>query len=160
MKATVTRGSLALTLAMTAACTGTPKTPMPGHVTPKPGHVTVEGQDPRILIHDGTGSAMEALLSGQLVYNASTKCLTVKASGQSAPSVLVWPPATRPTIKDGKRGVRLKGFTLLEGAEVRITGGFVDWVKHPPPGLTLPDVCAPDSSTVAIFQMHPISPVG
>jgi hypothetical protein len=103
---------------------------------------------------------MEALLSGQLVYNASTKCLTVKASGQPVPSVPVWPPATRPTIEDGKRGVQLKGLTLLEGAEVRISGGFVNWVKHSPSGLALPDDCAPYSSISAVFEVNSIAPVG
>ncbi|WP_433412971.1 hypothetical protein ACQP1V_27430 [Microtetraspora malaysiensis] len=143
------------TLAITAACAGTPE-------EPKSGHVTLEGQDPRILIHDGSGPAMQALLLGQLVYNASTKCLAVEASGQpDSPVALVWPPETRPIIKDGRRGVilRYKELALLEGTEVRIGGGFVDWVKHPPPGWTPPDACIAESSNAAIFQVNPISPV-
>lgn len=142
------RMTLAAAVVVTTGCTNAPD-------GPKPRQITVEGQDPRILLHDGSGPAMQALLTGHLTYTASSKCLTVRRVEQAEPPVvLIWPPGTLPVIQEGKRGVRLldEDAPLLEGAEVRIAGGYVDWKAHPPAGITFPDACIVGP---AIFKVSP-----
>ncbi|TMR07304.1 hypothetical protein ETD86_51780 [Nonomuraea turkmeniaca] len=159
------RATLAAVIAVTAGCIDTSGGPQSDHITVER-RITVGGQDPRILLHDGSGPAMQALLTGQLTYTASTKCLTVRRAEQAnVPVVLLWPPGTRPVIQEGKRGVRLldDGATLLEGAEVRIGGGYVDWEAHPPAGMTFPDACVADPASPAgpdIFDVSSVDPVG
>ncbi|WP_162795841.1 hypothetical protein [Nonomuraea lactucae] len=158
------RATLAAVIAVTAGCTGTSGGPQPDHTTVEgQDRITVEGQDPRILLHDGSGPAMQALLTGELTYSASTKCLTVRRAQQAErPVVLLWPPGTRPVSQEDKRGVRLpdNGSPLLEGAAVRIVGGFVDWKAHPPAGLKVPDACVADPASADIFEVSPVDPVG
>lgn len=158
MRATLFRrfSALALVLGFTCACTNVPVRQMPGVVT-------LEGSDPRILVHDGAGVAMMAAVSGELIYNPSTKCLVIEVPGKSSsPVVPVWPPGTHPTTKGGKRGVISKssGLELLAGVEVRLGGGSVDWINHPPRDLKIPNACVADSSASTIFKVSQIQLVG
>jgi hypothetical protein len=117
-----------------------------------PDRITVAGRDPQILVHHHSEIGMQALLTGKLVYISATKCLVVKNPDIVVP---LWPEGTEPLLENGKRGARLPGNgpVLLEGADVRISGGYVRWK----PGLKLPKDCVADS---AIFEVNPFTPVG
>ncbi|MEV0348913.1 hypothetical protein AB0H88_24315 [Nonomuraea sp. NPDC050680] len=117
-----------------------------------PNRITVAGRDPQILIHHHSEIGMQALLTGKLVYISATKCLVVKNPDIVVP---LWPEGTEPLLENGKRGARLPGNgpVLLEGTDVRISGGYVDRK----PGLKLPKDCVADS---AIFEVNPFTPVG
>ncbi|MBT2233761.1 hypothetical protein [Nonomuraea sp. NEAU-A123] len=126
--------------------------------------VTLEGRDPRILVHHHSDFGMEALLTGRLVFNATNKCLAVQNTAEP-PSrktvILLWPQDTRPLIQNNKRGVQLgNGLILLEGAEVKIAGGYVDWNNSTPPGLKVPSECVGDAADSAIFEVNPFTPGG
>ncbi|MFI7636069.1 hypothetical protein [Nonomuraea sp. NPDC049400] len=130
-----------------------------------PDRVTIEGSDPLILVHHHTRSGMQALLTGKLVYKPTSKCLVIEhiAGAPSSPAVVpVWPQGTKPLIKSGKRGAQLPGNgpILLEDAEVKIAGGYVDWKASTPPGLELPNNCIADVAGSAIFEVNPFTPVG
>ncbi|MET8001497.1 hypothetical protein [Nonomuraea glycinis] len=126
--------------------------------------VTIEGSDPRILVHQHTDFGMQALLTGQLTFNLESKCLVVRNTGESPPRkevIPVWPQDAHPVIKDGKRGVQLgDGPILLEGAEVKLSGGYVDWSKSMPLGLEVSDSCIADLADSATFEVSPFTSEG
>ncbi|MER5648328.1 hypothetical protein [Streptosporangium sp. NPDC002524] len=112
--------------------------------------VRVEGTDPIIIVHSYEGSH-DALISGNLAYDAKSKCLRVGDDRSATP---VWPENTRPVLVDGRRGVELPGIgTALEGDKVEGGGGGSTWRKDPPAGVTFPEGCLPpgQDGTVIIF---------
>jgi hypothetical protein len=79
------------------------------------------GDDPRLLVSQ-VDARHGAFIQGELVYEASDRCLYLKVGDEL--NTVVWPRGTRPIIESGKRGVQVPGFgVVFEGQTFRGGGG-------------------------------------
>ncbi|WP_157548723.1 hypothetical protein [Nonomuraea candida] len=85
--------------------------------------MTLIDGDPRILVRRDR-SGMEALLPATLHYDTRSRCLVLRGDNQNI--IPIWPSGTNPVNRAGRRGVESPdGTTVLEGNDIKATGGFL-----------------------------------
>lgn len=123
------------------------------------GPLRLVGDDPRIHVFHGDSVFPAQLGVGMSVaYDSESKCLYLM-DPQQVRRLVVWPRGSRPTIENGKRGVRVSGVGLiLEGdriVEASVAGGPIFEPDGDETAIAAAlrdlDTCLPDSGEFTLF---------